>query len=209
MVRDRWPLPVETFPRSPLSPSHRSWDTLDRPQPHSLLPQQTGRWRSWENQPGVPGWEKRPGGDLLRSEALLWEYLPGAAGCRLWLSVATPGPGMSRTWSTQLHYSGGPGDWSWHQHGKDSGAGLREPQSHTLTLSIRKAFSKVYFFIFPKPHSLKLRNQKGQRTEAVTTSITILLDLGNKQETNHMVWTFSCFYCLILLSGFIFLRRMH
>ena len=108
-----------------------------------------GRGRSWEDQPGVSGWEKRPGCDLLGPEALLRQYLPGAAGRSLRLSVAPslgPGWDFARSWSTLLHYSGGPGSWRWHQHGEGSGAGLREPQSHTLTVSTRKAFSKVYFF---------------------------------------------------------------
>lgn len=41
VVRDGRPLPVEAFPGSPVSPGDRSWDALDRPQPHRLLPQQS------------------------------------------------------------------------------------------------------------------------------------------------------------------------
>ena len=41
VVRDGRPLPVEAFPGSPVSPGDRSWDALDRPQPHCLLPQQS------------------------------------------------------------------------------------------------------------------------------------------------------------------------
>lgn len=41
MVGDRRPLPAEAFPGSPVPPGDRSWDALDRPQPHCLLPQQS------------------------------------------------------------------------------------------------------------------------------------------------------------------------
>lgn len=41
VVRDGRPLPVEAFPGSPVSPGDRSWDALDRPQPHRLLPQKS------------------------------------------------------------------------------------------------------------------------------------------------------------------------
>lgn len=47
-----------------------------------------GRRRSWEDQLGVSGREKCPGCDLLGPEALLWQYLPGAAGRCIRLSVA-------------------------------------------------------------------------------------------------------------------------
>lgn len=129
VVRDWRPLPVEAFPRSPVPPGDRNRDTLDRPQPHCLLSEQS-QWPaffekhrtladvfskllssscvhaagcrcSWEDQPGVTGWEKRPGCDLLWPEALLWQHLPGAAVCSFWLSVTLSlGPaGTSRTWS--------------------------------------------------------------------------------------------------------------
>lgn len=141
VVGDGRPLPVEALPGSPVPPGDGSRDALDRPQPHRLLPQQSqgafsstfllllfltkydcfltasscvhaaGRWRSREDQPGVAGREERPGRDLLGPEALLRQYLPGAAGRSLRLSVAPPSgtwDGTACTWSTLLHYSGGP-----------------------------------------------------------------------------------------------------
>lgn len=41
VVGDGRPLPVEAFPGSLVSPGDRSWDALDRSQPHRLLPQQS------------------------------------------------------------------------------------------------------------------------------------------------------------------------
>ncbi len=41
VVRDRRPLPVEAFPGSSVPSGDRSWDAVDRPQPHRLLPQQS------------------------------------------------------------------------------------------------------------------------------------------------------------------------
>lgn len=67
-----------------------------------LLHSLAGRRRTWEDQPGVSGWEKRPGCDLLGPEALLWQYLPGAAGCCIRLSVA-PSSGLMgwRCWDLE------------------------------------------------------------------------------------------------------------
>lgn len=47
--------------------------------------------------------------------------------------------------------------------------------------------------------------------EAVTNEYDdIFLDLGNKTRNKPWVFElFSCFYCLFLQLGFIFLRRMH
>lgn len=50
---------------------------------------------SREDQPCVPGWEKRPGCDVLWPEALLWQHLPGVAVCGFWFSVA---PSMGPLW---------------------------------------------------------------------------------------------------------------
>lgn len=83
-----------------------------------------GRRRSWEDQPGVPGWEKCLGCDVLRPEALLWQHLPGVAVCSFGLSVApSSGPGwaLPRTSRTLLHYMEGPGSRRQHQHSKGSG----------------------------------------------------------------------------------------
>lgn len=78
-------------------------------------------------------------------------------------------------------------------------------------------FLKCIFFSFPKPRSWKLKNKRkkkkqenGQIRKLWQTRMTFFLDLGNK--TRNKPWgyeLFSCFYCLFLQLGFIFLRRMH
>lgn len=110
-----------------------------------------GRGRSWEDQPGFSGREKRPGRYLLGPEALLRQHLPGAAGCSHRLSVAPfSGPGwdcphlehaIALQRRSRLTY-----DISTQQKG--SKAGLCEPQSHTLTPVHQEGFSKVYFSLF-------------------------------------------------------------
>lgn len=40
MVGDGGPIPPEAFPGSPVPPGDRSWDAVDRSQPHRLLSQQ-------------------------------------------------------------------------------------------------------------------------------------------------------------------------
>lgn len=131
--------------------------------------------RSRKDQPGVPGWEKRPGCDLLWPEALLWQYLSGAAVCGFWLSVAPSlwaQGGTAQTWSALLHYRGGPGSWRWHQHGKGSGAGLFVNLSHIhWPCHTRKSFSKVFFLVFLNPaaeNSKTKKKRKRTNMEAVT-----------------------------------------
>lgn len=102
-----------------------------------------GRGRSWEDQPGVPGWEKRLGCDLLWPEALLWQYLPGAAVRGFRLSVAPslgPGwdcPDLEHTIALQRRTRLMEMTSAWQ---RQRGRALREPQSHTLTLSHQEVF---------------------------------------------------------------------
>lgn len=78
-----------------------------------------------------------------------------------------------------------------------------------------RLFLKCIFFSFPKPRSWKSKKKtKGKKRtdmEAVTNEYDdIFLDLGNKTRNKPWVFElFSCFYCLFLQLGFIFLRRMH
>lgn len=103
-----------------------------------------GRRCSREDQPCVPGWEKRPGCDVLWPEALLWQHLPGVAVRGFWFSVA---PSMGPLWVGLPR----PGEryctteetglvemTSAQQRQRDRALG--EPQSHTLTLSHQEVF---------------------------------------------------------------------
>lgn len=173
--------------------------------------------RSRKDQPGVPGWEKRPGCDLLWPEALLWQYLSGAAVCGFWLSVAPSlwaQGGTAQTWSALLHYRGGPGSWRWHQHGKGSGAGLFVNLSHIhWPCHTRKSFSKVFFLVFLNPAAENSKTKKKKKDKYGSCDKQVwwhFLDLGIK--TRNKPWSFelfSCFYCLFLQLGFIFQKRMH
>lgn len=72
----------------------------------SLLCSSAGCRSAREDQPGVSGWEERAGGDLLRPKALLWQHLPGTAGCRQRLAVAPlAGTGWDCLNPSTLHYS--------------------------------------------------------------------------------------------------------
>lgn len=124
-----------------------------------------GRRCSWEDQPGVAGREECPGRHLLGPQAVLWQYLPGAAVRGFRLSVAPPlgpGVGLPRP-GAHLHYRRRAGLWRRQQHGDGSGAELREPQSHTLTLLHRKSlFPKVYSSFFKFSSTLQLKILKKQ-----------------------------------------------
>ncbi len=117
-----------------------------------------GRGRSWEDQPGVSGWEKRPGCDLLGPEALLRQYLPGAAGCSLWLSVApSSGPGwdcpdLEHTIALQGRTRLMEMTSAWRrQRGRASWTSV----TYTDPVTPGRLFLKCIFFSFPKPRSWK------------------------------------------------------
>lgn len=136
-----------------------------------------GRGRSWEDQPGVSGWEKRPGCDLLGPEALLRQYLPGVAGCSLRLSVApSSGPGLDcpdleHTIALQGRTRLMEMTSAWRrQRGRASWTSV----TYTDPVTPGRLFLKCIFFSFPKPRSWNKRRkkkEKGQIRKLWRTSI--------------------------------------
>lgn len=176
-----------------------------------------GRGRSWEDQPGVSGWEKCPGCDLFGPEALLRQYLPGAASRSLRLSVApSSGPGrdcpdLELTIALQGRTRLAEMTSAWRrQRGRASWTSV----TYTDPVTPGRLFLKCIFFSFPTPRSWIVKQKEKKKTkkdkygscdERVRGHFFRFGEQNKKQ--NMSFWTFSCFYCLFLQLGFIFQKR--
>lgn len=166
---------------------------------------------SREDQPCVPGWEKRPGCDVLWPEALLWQHLPGVAVRGFWLSVAPsmgplwvglPRPGeryctteedQARGDDISTAKAAGQGSW-W------------TSVTYTDPVTPGSLFLKVYFFLsFPKTRSWKKYKKKDKYGSCDEQVWWHFFRFGEQNEKQTLTfWTFFLLLLFISTVGVYF-----